>query len=210
VKLTRLGHACIRIETGSGGTVVVDPGVFSPDTAYDGAQAVLVTHEHVDHFQPESLRAAMAADPTLQVWTNGAVAALLDGPAGRVHVVGDGDVFDLDGLEVQVHGEWHAPIHRDIPDVANIGFLLGGSVFHPGDSFTVPGSGVDTLLLPLHGPWSKSGEIIDYVREIQPTQAFPIHDGLLNDVGRGSSANLLGSLGVPFRALVTGETVQVG
>jgi L-ascorbate metabolism protein UlaG (beta-lactamase superfamily) len=210
VKLTRLGHACLRIETVSGGTVVVDPGVFSPDTAYDAAQAVLITHEHVDHFQRESLLAALAADPALQVWTNGAVAALLDGPAGRVHVVGDGDTFDLDGLDVQVHGEWHAPVHRDFPAVANVGFLIGGSVFHPGDAFTVPGSSVHTLMLPLHGPWSKAGEVIDYVREVQPAQAFPIHDGLLNDIGRGSTATLLGMVGAPFHALATGESVEVG
>jgi L-ascorbate metabolism protein UlaG (beta-lactamase superfamily) len=209
VLLTRLGHACVRIETAAGRTVVVDPGVWSVDTAYDGAQAVLVTHEHADHFQREPLLAALEADPALQVWTNGAVATLLDGPAGRVHVVGHGDAFDLDGLDVQVHGEWHAPIHRDIPNVANVGFLIGGSLFHPGDSFTVPGVNVDTLLLPLHGPWSKSGEVIDYVREVQPTQAFPIHDGLLNDTGRGLVANLLGMLGAPFHALATGESVEV-
>jgi L-ascorbate metabolism protein UlaG (beta-lactamase superfamily) len=171
---------------------------------------VLVTHEHVDHFQRESLLAAMSADPALQVWTNGVVASLLDGPAGRVHVVGDGDFFDLDGLEVQVHGEWHAPIHRDLPVVANVGFLIGGSVFHPGDAFTVPGVPVETLLLPLHGPWAKGGDLVDYVREVRPTQAFPIHDGLLNDAGRGSAATLLGMVGAPFRALATGESADVG
>lgn len=209
MKLTRLGHACIRIET-EGGTVVIDPGIFSPDSAFEGAQAVLITHEHVDHFQREPLLAALAANPALQVWTNGAVAALLDGPAGRVHVVGDGDAFDLGGLDVQVHGEWHALIHQDIPRIVNVGFLLGGSVFHPGDAFTVPSAAVETLLLPLHGPWAKGADVIDYVREVQPTQAFPIHDGLLNDAGRGSSATLLAMVGAPFRPLATGESVDVG
>ena len=209
MKLTRLGHACIRLET-TGGTVLIDPGMFSPDTAYDGADAVLVTHEHVDHFQQAPLLAALATNPALQVWTNAAVAALLDAPADRVHVVGEGDTFDLNGVDVQVHGQWHAPIHRDFPDVANIGFLLGGSVFHPGDAYTVPGKPVDTLLLPLHGPWHKTGEMIDYVREVQPTQALPLHDGLLNDAGLGSAAMVLGMVAAPYRPVAVGETVDLG
>jgi L-ascorbate metabolism protein UlaG (beta-lactamase superfamily) len=170
---------------------------------------VLVTHEHVDHFQPDSLRKALDADPALQVWTNASVAEQLDGPAGRVHVVGDGDSFAVGGLEVQVHGQWHAQIHRDVPLVRNVGFLLGGSLFHPGDAFTVPGTPVETLLLPMHGPWSKTGEVVDYVREVAPAHAFPIHDGALSDAGRGMVANLLSTLGTPYRALAVDGAVSV-
>jgi L-ascorbate metabolism protein UlaG (beta-lactamase superfamily) len=127
-----------------------------------------------------------------------------------VTVVGDGDAFTIDGLEVQVHGQWHAPIHADIPTVANVGFLLGGSVFHPGDAFTLPGSPIDTLLLPLHEPWSKAGELLDYVREVKPTRALPIHDGLLNERGAGLMGSLLGATGAPYNALASGETVTIG
>src|SRR4051794_26315241 len=111
MQLTRLGHACVRLEVEGGPTVVIDPGMFSAPDAYAGAQAVLITHEHADHLQRDALLVALEADPALQVWTNKAVATALDGPVGRVHVVGDGDAFDVDGLEVSVHGEWHALIH---------------------------------------------------------------------------------------------------
>ena len=115
------------------------------------------------------------------------MAGQLDGPAGRVHVVGHGDAVTVAGVEVQVHGELHAEIHPDIPQIANIGFLVGGQVFHPGDALTVPDEPVATLLVPMHAPWSKAAELIDYVRAVHADQAFAVHDGLLNDIGLGSS-----------------------
>ena len=60
---------------------------------------------------------------------------------GRVTVVGDGEAFDIEGIGVEVHGELHAVIHPDLPQVTNVGFLVGDSdtatVFHLGDAFTI-------------------------------------------------------------------------
>ena len=42
-----------------------------------------------------------------------------------------------------------------------------------------------TLLLPVHAPWSKAAEVIDYVRAVHADQAYAVHDGLLNDTGLG-------------------------
>ena len=210
MQLTRLGHACIRLEVEGGPTVVVDPGVFSTPDALVGADAVLVTHEHADHFQPEVLLSALEADPALRIWTNTSVAEQLGASSGRVHVVGDGDAFDIDGLSVSVHGEWHEVVHPAIPRVGNVGFLLAGSLFHPGDAFTLPGVPVESLLVPLHGPWSKSGEVLDYVREVAPTRAFPMHDGLLNERGQGLMANLLTATGAPYQPLDSGTPVTLG
>jgi L-ascorbate metabolism protein UlaG (beta-lactamase superfamily) len=210
MQLTRLGHACVRLSTDDGYTIVVDPGGFSDPGALIGADAALVTHEHVDHLQAEALLRALAEQPGLQVWTNGSVADQLDGPAGRVHVVGDGDAFTVGRVDVTVHGEWHAQVHPDVPLVGNVAFQLGTELFHPGDSFTLPGGPVDTLMLPVHGPWSKSGEVIDYVRAVAPAQAFPMHDGLLNEFGRGLMANLLTMTGAPFHTLESGTPVTIG
>lgn len=43
-------------------------------------------------------------------------------------------------------------IHTDITSVVNTGFLVDRDLFHPGDSFTVPGEPVRTLLVPIAGP----------------------------------------------------------
>jgi len=211
MELTKHGHACVVIDTGEG-RVVIDPGGFTEPAALDGATAVLVTHEHADHFQPDRLRAALDADPALEIWTNRSVAGQLDGPGDRVHVVGHGDVFTAAGQEVHVHGELHAEIHPEIPRIPNVGFLVGGQVFHPGDALTVPEEPVPVLLLPVHAPWSRIAQVIDYVRAVDADQAYAIHDGLLNDNGLGIVGGLLGERGpgtpTPYSRLNPGDSVE--
>ena len=212
MELIKHGHACVVLRDGDR-RLVLDPGAFTEPTALDGATAVLVTHEHPDHFVPERLRAALDADPGLEVWTNKSVAAQLEGLGTRVHVVGHGDAVTVAGFDVQVHGELHAEVHPEIPRISNIGFLVDGLVFHPGDALTVPDEPVATLLLPAHAPWSKTAELIDYVRAVHADQAYAVHDGLLNDTGLGMFAGLLGERGpgtpTPYSRLAPGESVEL-
>lgn len=163
---------------------------------HPGAAAILVTHEHPDHFSEERLRAALDADPATTVWTLRSVAAQLSAAyPGRIRTVGHGDTFSVAGFDIEVHGELHAVIHPDIPRITNVGFLVDGSVFHPGDALTVPGRPVDTLMLPVHAPWNKISEVIDYVREVGPRRAYDIHDALLTDLARPLYDRQIGSLG---------------
>ncbi|MEU2672586.1 MBL fold metallo-hydrolase [Streptomyces sp. NPDC007164] len=193
--LTKKTHSCIRLER-DGRTLVIDPGGFSEQDAAVGADAILVTHEHPDHFDEGRLRAALDADPAAEIWTLRSVADRLAAAfPGRVHTVGNGDTFTAAGFDVQVHGELHAVIHPDIPRITNIGFLVDGSLFHPGDALTVPDHPVDTLMLPVMAPWNKISEVIDYVREVKPRRAIDIHDALLTDLARPIYDNQIGSLG---------------
>ena len=213
MKLTKFGHACVRLEQ-DGATLVIDPGVFTEAGALTGADAVLITHEHVDHFVAASLRAALEADPALRVWANRSVAAQLDGVAQRVTVVGDGDAFEVGGLGVTVHGEWHAPIHPDVPRVGNIGFTVDGRLFHPGDALTLPPHPVETLLVPAGAPWVKVSELVDYVRSVGPARAVGIHEALLSDVGQQFYGRMLGEggpgTGAPLEQPATGEQLDLG
>jgi L-ascorbate metabolism protein UlaG (beta-lactamase superfamily) len=212
VQLTKHGHACVVLSDGDR-RLVVDPGAFTGDDAWVGASALLVTHEHADHFVPGRVRAALEADPALELWTNASVAAQLEGAGPRVHVVGAGDAFTAAGFDVTVHGEWHAVIHPEIPRIPNVGFLVEDTVFHPGDALTVPEVAVPTLLLPAHAPWSKTAELIDYLRAVRARQAFAVHDGLLNDTGLTGLAGLLGERGpgqpTPYTRLAPGESVAL-
>ncbi|MET8681581.1 MBL fold metallo-hydrolase [Streptomyces sp. NPDC004647] len=192
MQLTKKGHACIRLEK-DGQVLVIDPGTFSEEDAAVGADAVLVTHEHLDHFNEDRLRAALDANPGAEIWTLPSVAGQISAAfPGRVHTVGHGDTFTAAGFEVEVHGELHAVIHPDIPRITNVGYLLDGSVFHPGDALTVPGRPVETLMLPVHAPWNKVAEVIEYVREVKPQRAIDVHDGLLTDIARPVYDRLLG------------------
>lgn len=195
MRIVKKTHSCVRLEK-DGRTLVIDPGGFSEQDAAAGADVLLVTHEHPDHFDEGRLRAALEANPEAELWTLASVAERMS-PAfvGRVHTVGHGDTFDAAGFAVEVHGELHAVIHPDIPRITNVGYLVDGSVFHPGDALTVPGRPVDTLMLPVHAPWNKISEVIDYVREVAPRRAIDIHDALLTDLARPVYDRQIGALG---------------
>ncbi len=184
MELTKKRHACVRLEK-DGRTLVIDPGTFSEEDAALGADALLVTHEHADHYNEDRLRRALEANPAAELWTLSSVADQLSAAfPGRVHTVGNGDAFTAAGFDVRVYGELHAVIHPDIPRITNVGFLVDGSVFHPGDALTVPDHPVDTLLLPVMAPWNKISEVIDYVREVGPRRSIDVHDALLTDLAR--------------------------
>ena len=210
--ITKRGHACVVVDTGQG-RVVLDPGLFSEPLAGAGVDAVLITHEHADHFDPAHVRAAAQENPALTVWTNRSVAAQLSDLGDRVHAVGAGDTFTVAGTDVQVHGELHAQIHPDIPRIANVGFLVGGELFHPGDALTVPQQPVQALMLPLYAPWSRVAEVIDYVREVGPDQAVAVHDAGLSDIGYGVLDRLLGpdgpGTGTRYVHLAVGEQLDL-
>ena len=210
MQLTKQGHACVRL-TQDGPALVIDPGGFTEAEAVNGVAAVLITHEHPDHFDEGHVRAALDADPSVEVWTLASVATQLSTAyPGRVHTVGHGDTFTAAGFEVQVHGELHAVIHPDIPRITNVGYLVNGAVFHPGDALTIPDQSIETLLLPINAPWSKAAEIVDYVREVRPARVIDIHDGMLADPGLAVYGRVIGGLiGTDRQHLASGAALDV-
>jgi L-ascorbate metabolism protein UlaG (beta-lactamase superfamily) len=190
--LTKLGHSCVRLEK-DGAKLVIDPGVWSGADPVAGADALLITHEHVDHIDADVVRGALERNGALELWTVGPVAEQFAGFGPRVHVVGHGDAFTAVGFDVHVYGREHAQIYPGMPAVANVGFAVDGNLFHPGDAFTVPGEPITTLLLPISGPWLKTSEFIDYAKAVNPRISYGIHDELLNANGLGLVARLAGA-----------------
>jgi L-ascorbate metabolism protein UlaG (beta-lactamase superfamily) len=185
MRITKLGHACVRIEL-AGTTVVLDPGIFTDESALDGADAVLITHEHPDHYLADHLRACDAA-----IFTIDAVAARIreEAPdlAERVTVVAPGESFDP-GLPVRAVGELHAVIHPELPRCFNSGYVLtlgDTKVYHPGDALTAPGEDVDLLLLPVSAPWMRASEAVDFAREVRAPRNLAIHDRVYSEAGLG-------------------------
>ncbi|SKC58300.1 MBL fold metallo-hydrolase [Krasilnikoviella flava] len=214
ITLTTWGHAGVRLER-DGRVLVVDPGTFTDPRILDGADAVLITHEHVDHLDVPRVAPALAADPALELWAPRPVVDQLEeagAPADRLHAVSGGDAFTAAGFAVQALGQRHATIHPDMPPPENVAFLVDGAVLHPGDSFTPApeGTSVQVLTVPVAAPWLKLGEAVDYVRQVAPHVAVPIHDAILSDAGRALSDRVVGGLGgVEYRRLAPGESLEV-
>ncbi|WP_028643395.1 MBL fold metallo-hydrolase [Nocardioides sp. URHA0020] len=185
MRITKFGHACVRIEH-DGTTIVLDPGVFTDPEAVDGADAVLITHEHPDHYLPANLLAADAP-----VFTVEAVAAKIreDAPAlaERITVVAPDETFDA-GLSVRAVGELHAVIHPEIPRIFNSGYVITAgdtTIYHPGDSLIEPGQEIDVLLVPSSAPWLKASEAIEFARAVKAPRNLAIHDRIYTDAGHG-------------------------
>jgi L-ascorbate metabolism protein UlaG (beta-lactamase superfamily) len=190
--LTKYGHSCVRIDDGDR-RLAIDPGVFSEvPTALDELDAVLITHEHPDHVDPDRLAAAARANPDLRIWAPKAVTdqlSRLPELAERLNPVGPGEEFSAGGLAVRTFGGQHALIHSSVPVVANVCYLIDGTIYHPGDSYVIP-----TVV-------------------VRAPRSFGIHDALVTEVGR----NLYGShlervsaeYGVRYDYLQPGESVQL-
>ena len=209
MRITKFTHSCLRVD--GDGVLVVDPGVFSERSALDGADAVLITHEHPDHLDVDALTEAAARRPELRVYAHADVLPKLAGVAGEITAVSPGQEFEAAGLRVRVFGGQHAVIHPDIPRIANVAYLIGDdgtNLYHPGDSFAVPEEAtVDTLFVPLNAPWMKVLESIDFVRAVRPGRAFALHDALLSEVGAGIYDGLLERLSGTGYAHVAPGTV---
>jgi len=211
VLLTKLGHSCIRLEK-EGVRLVIDPGIWAGPDAIAGASAILVTHEHPDHLDDRAIRAALAADPGLQLWANETVAGQFGEFGGRVHPVRHGDVVTAAGFDVHVYGSEHAIIDSAIPVIRNTGFAVDGQVFHPGDSFTLSDEPIPVLLVPVSATWLKFSEVAGYIRAAAPDRAYWIHDALLNDKGASLLENLVRvapAASGPASYLAPGTSIEV-
>ena len=192
----------------------MDPGVFAQPEALDGADAVLITHEHPDHYHPAHLAGCDAAIHTID-----AVAARIreDVPdlAERVTVVAPEERFDV-GIPVRAVGELHAVIHPELPRFHNSGYVLtlgDTSVYHPGDALTGPGEDVDVLCLPVSAPWLKASEAIDFAREVAAPRSLAIHDRIYSEAGLGivdgQLQRFLEPAGLAYSRLADGEDLQL-
>jgi L-ascorbate metabolism protein UlaG (beta-lactamase superfamily) len=209
MRITKFGHACVRIEH-EGQVVVLDPGMFTDPEAVDGATAVLVTHLHADHLHPDNLRATDAP-----VFTVGQVHDQLreDAPdvAERTTTVAVGAAFDV-GLPVRAVGELHNVIHPELPQPYNSGYLLtvgDQTVYHPGDALALPEVPVDLLLCPASAPWLRSEMAVEFVRGVGAPRNLAIHDRVYSEAGlamlAGQMEQLVGPRGLEWVRRGDGE-----
>lgn len=204
MRITRYSHACVRLEHPGGGVLVIDPGVWTEPAATNGADAVLVTHWHPDHADRERLA-------TVEVTVYGPDDPG-SGPGGRgtlprpARAVAPGDQFEVAGFQVRATGGRHAVVYDGRPDLPNVGYLVDdGALYHPGDSFHPPDVPVAVLLVPVQGSWMRLADALDFMAEVNPEQAFAIHDGQLNERGLAAVNDWLGE-DRAYRYLAPGES----
>lgn len=183
MKITKLGHCCLLVED-NGVNILTDPGAWTrAQNELKNIHAVVITHEHQDHFHIDSVKAIIANNPEVKIFTNASVGKLLSEQGIAFEQLSHGQSTDFKGISLEGYGEKHAVIYGEYGQVENTGFLIGNKLFHPGDSFTKPGKHVEVLALPVSGSWMKISDAIDYAKEVAPKKWFPVHDGYLKIYG---------------------------
>jgi L-ascorbate metabolism protein UlaG (beta-lactamase superfamily) len=183
MRVTKHEHAALTVEK-SGKALIIDPGSFTnPLTDLHNVIGVVITHEHPDHWTPDHLDRILEMHPGLPIYGPEGVAKAAAGY--DITVVRPGDTLTLDPFALEFFGGEHAVIHSSIPVVDNVGVLIDGDFYYPGDSYALPGKAeVALLAAPVGAPWLKIGEAMDFVLAVAPRQAFGTHDMTLSVIGR--------------------------
>ena len=210
MKITKLEHSGLAIEKDHK-TILCDPVEFKTILPpFDNIVAIVITHKHSDHFQPELLMKLRSANPTVEIFGPADTTPLL---TGTVTIRG-GETRELNGFKLDFFGKSHAPVIADQIPCENIGVVIDGQIVHPGDAFIAPPIDKPKLLcVPVSAPWCKISESVEYVTKIHPEMVIPVHDAVLSDLGRTFSISWLEStcttLGIKLQNLAPGAFIEL-
>lgn len=185
VKVHPVAHASMVLETPSG-VIYVDP-VGDPSIFADlpPANLVLVTHEHGDHLNSETLAAVMGDNTTL-ISNQGAKDKISDPLlAARAEVIGNGDTTSFGDIQIEAIAAYNLtedrmkfhPQGRDNGYILNVGDTR---VYISGDTEDTPEmrglKDIDVAFLCMNLPFTMDIEAAaSAVAEFKPSVVIPYH-----------------------------------
>ena len=184
VSVYPVSHASLALAL-PGTVAYVDP--VGPAALYAGLPApdlILITHEHGDHYNAETL-AALAGDTT-QLIANPAVYGML--PAGlktRAQSLANGEGTNFAGLRIEAIPAYNTTSDRlnYHPKGRDNGYVLGlegGRIYIAGDTEDIAEmralTGIDIAFLPMNLPYTMDIEqAADAVAGFAPKTVYPYH-----------------------------------
>lgn len=209
MQITKLEHSGIIIEK-SGKKIVFDPVEFAETLPkLENVVAIIITHAHSDHLQPDKISAILDLNPTAKVFAPQDALELLPDAT----VAASGEEIEVDGFHLQFFGKDHAAIFTGKVPCANLGVVVDDVFTNPGDSLDLPDNTINVLCVPEAAPWEKISETVQYVKTAQPQVVIPVHNGILSDMGKTIYNNFLRNicedLGITFAPLAVGETIDL-
>ncbi len=179
-----VSHASFVMETPAG--VIYSDPVGDPAQYADFPEPdlILITHEHGDHYEPETLSALVAGKT--QILTNPAVYDMLpEDLKAKAQQIGNGESTDMLGIEFEAVPAYNItegrldyhPEGRDNGYVFEIG---GRRIYVAGDTEGTPEMrGLQEIFLafvPMNLPYTMDAEqAADAVAEFQPAFVYPYH-----------------------------------
>ncbi len=196
----------------NGVRILTDPGSYS--TAQNDVKnidIILITHNHQDHLQTDSLKQVLKNNPNAEIFTNSEVGQVLDKEGIKYELLENGQNKTIKDVLIEGVGEFHENIHRTLSKMENTGYFIANRLFYPGDAFTVPDKKVEILAAPIWAPWLNIQEAIDYIEEIKPKICFPIHDGpaVPGSLAYRLPKQILEPLGIKFIIPEIGKEIEL-
>jgi L-ascorbate metabolism protein UlaG (beta-lactamase superfamily) len=178
MKITRYPQSCMLIEK-HGRKIVIDPGNGFKEKygiqEFDGVEAVLYTHLHPDHADPEL--AENFQELGVELYGNAATSNHLT--SVDVNLLENQVEAEIAGFTVKALDIDHCAMPDGSEGPQNTGFLIDEKFFHPGDGKYLEGLGVESLALPIQGPDVSFRDANDFARQLKVKRAIPIHYDLM-------------------------------
>lgn len=191
--------------------MVVDPGNFTHDfVVTDNIVAIVITHEHPDHFNPDILASIYDKNPESVLVSLSSIIKKM--PDHKSQSVAARSTFEIGPFTLEFLGGSHATIYPTIPVIDNVGVMINNQIYYPGDSFALPNKPVAVLALPVSAPWLKISETIDFLLAVKPQIIFPTHDGILSKTGMSLADTLIQRFTEPAGiaySRIDGTTIEV-
>lgn len=173
MKVTKFPQSCLLIEK-DGQKIVIDPGANFLEShmleELADVKAVFYTHEHIDHYDPKVAEGLRAKG--VPMYANASAAKLI-GEGCRV--VNDGDDLNVAGFAIHAYDLPHCLLPNGGPGPQNTGYLIDGTLFHPGDGYKLEGLHVDNVALPITGPDISMLDAMNFADQLQARVVIPIH-----------------------------------
>lgn len=159
------------------------PPVMAPENLH--ADIYIITHDHLDHLDPETIAAYRRKNDTWFIAPRLAAMKLpgLGVPKERIVVVNSAETWQQQGLEIK--GVYALPTGPDVPDTT--GYLLqfgnGRSVYHTSDTQFHPlvlasaPERPEVMLVPINGKWNNPGpeQAAIFAAAVNPRYVLPNH-----------------------------------
>lgn len=214
--ITKYLHSCILLEE-DGYRLLIDPGEFTfiegrlkPEDL-PAPDAILLTHEHPDHYYPDALRILVRRKP-VPIITNRELAPKLEQAGLAGEAIDAGEQHQLGPLMVEAV---EAP-HGDLPlaKPLNIAFAVNDCLLLLGDSALPKYEQAEVVFLPVSHPGIRLLDALECAQRLKPRLVIPVHDAFVKDfflqrIYERMCRPFLEKAGVQFRPLGLGESLTL-
>jgi L-ascorbate metabolism protein UlaG (beta-lactamase superfamily) len=210
MKVTRYPQSCLVLEK-NGHKIVIDPGKFFAEkyevSELAGVEAALYTHEHIDHYHPET--ATALHQQGVPIYCNASTAEVIH-TKGACTIVENNQQFEVAGFTIMPYDLPHCLLPNGSEGPQNTGYLIDGVFFDPGDGKELAGLQAESMALPITGPDISMLDAFNFAKQLGVKVAIPVHYRWM-----GADAQIYKEFSefakVPFelRVLADGESTEL-